>query len=89
MCYFSYSTVERQSVLFMQIASLTGVQIVECERGKRAGQICRKRGRGGEVPSLSLTPYPTPLLFFLLTSLTPSPPSEHLDQVILQITLGL
>ena len=63
MCYFSYSTVERQSVLVIQIASLTGVQIVECERGKRAGQICRKRGRGREVPSLS-HPLPHPLAVF-------------------------
>ena len=73
----------------MQIASLTGVQIVECERDKEAGQICRKRGRGREVPSLSLTPYPTPSLFFVLTSLAPFPKSEHLEQVMLQITLGL
>ena len=88
MCYFSYSTVERQSVLFMQIASLTGVQIVECGEVRERDKYVGREGEG-ERFLLSLTPYPTPSLFFLLTSLTPSPPSEHLDQVILQITLGL
>ena len=78
MCYFSYSTVERQSVLFMQIASLTGVQIVECERGKRAGQICRKRGRGGEVPSLS-HPLPGPLNLLI------SQPKSYLQDNLIQV----
>ena len=62
----------------MQIASLTGVQIVECERGKRAGQICRKRVGGGEVPSLS---HPLPGRLNLLIS----QPNSYLQDNLIQV----
>ena len=76
--------------LCVQLIVLLFIQQIACSdqafrlwsaaRSKRSGKICRKRGG---ILSLSLTPYPTPSLFFLLTSLARrSPQSEHLEQAI-------
>ena len=79
----------------MQIASLTGVQIVKCgakqESGKKYVGREREREREREEGSfLRSNPLPHPLaLFCSLLFARQSPPSERLEKVILQITLGL
>ena len=66
-----------------------GVRIVECGAKWESGKDMQEERERERGLGFSLTHYPTHLLFFLLTSLVPSPPSERLEQVILQITLGL
>ena len=62
-----------------------GIQIVECAMTLESGKIIRKRRgwrkRGGlELHGFVLTPYPIPLVFFLLTSpCKDSPQCERLE----------
>jgi len=64
-----------------------GIQIVECAMTLESGKIIRKRRgwrkRGGlGLQGFALTPYPIPLMFFLLTSLcNDSPQSERLNML--------